>query len=190
MTPAHIDADAMNCLRSFGFLEDLEHFVAANPGISEPLLCVAGVARRELNPIQRDILRLETAGVLKVVEVLARSPASQQLRRLREKHRGIDRGEAEAIAWLLAANRVIPFVSCDRRARGIANEEGLPAWDILDLVHEWKVAGVLSLGTACHKLAAWSDDRSAPWRPRDFQGVEGTLRQRYGPKYLVGFEDR
>lgn len=190
MTPVVIDADALNCLRSFGLLEGLEQFVLANATKPEPLRCVGYVARHELNPIQDYIARLQATGVLGVLEIPARSAASEQWRQLRRKYPGIDKGEAEAIAWLLTAEAKLPFVSCDIRARHIANQERLRAWDPLDLVHEWIASGVLSLAAACAKLVAWSDDRGARWRPRDYQGVEATLRQRYGGGYLTRLEER
>lgn len=186
MTPVVIDADAVNCLRSFGLLGDVERFIAANPRSTQPLLCVGYVARHELNPISSEIERLERTGVLKVVDVLARSPASEERRALLRRHPGIDKGEAEAIAWLRATSSELPFVSCDREARRIASDERLIAWDALDLVHEWIAGGVLPLETARTRLAAWSDNPGAPWRPRDFEGVEPTLRRRYGRRYLVG----
>lgn len=190
MTPIVIDADAVHCLRSFGLLDGLERFVAANQLTPEPLLCMGCVARRELNPIQDEVKRLEALGVLKVSEVLARSPTSVQLRQLRERHRGIDKGEAEAIAWLVTTGLRLPFVSCDVRAREIARAERITAWDVLDLVHEWIAASVLSLDAASDRLVDWSDDRGARWRPRDFVGVEATLRQRYGQGFLLLFDAR
>jgi predicted nucleic acid-binding protein len=190
MTPVVIDADAVNCLRSFGLLHDLEQFIVANSIATKPLLSVGYVARHELNQISNEIERLEKVGVLGVVDVLARSPASVARRALLQRHPGVDKGEAEAIAWLLTNARELPFVSCDVEARRIALVERLTAWDTLDLVHEWIVGGVLSLETARTKLAAWSDNPGARWRPRGFEGVEATLRQRYGQCYLVGFENR
>jgi hypothetical protein len=112
MTPVVIDADAINCLRSFGLLGDIARFVVANPTTPNPLLCVGYVARHELNPICEEIERLEALGVLEVVDA------------------------------------------------------------------------------ARTRLVAWSDDRGSRWRPRDFEGVEPTLRRRYGLGFLVGFADR
>jgi predicted nucleic acid-binding protein len=190
MTPVVIDADAVHCLRSFGLLVDLERFIVASGANASPLLCVGYVARHELNPIHDELERLEALGVLSVVTVLAKSPASNMRRELRRRHIGIDKGEAEAIAWLLTQERAHPFVSCDVRARRIAADERLRAWDVLDLVHEWIAAGVLSSEEARLRFVAWSDDRGGRWRPRDFEGVEATLRRRYGASYLVRLADR
>lgn len=190
MTPVVIDADAFHCLRSFGLLGYLEGFCRNGTAPSAPLLCVGYVAHHELNAIHAEIERLVATGVIRVLQIATRSPSSTAGRELRQRHRGIDKGEAEAIAWLLTENPRFPFVSCDVRARRIAHDEGIVAWDPLDLVHEWIIAGVLSADDARSRLVSWTDDPHARWRPRDFRGVEETLRQRFGHEYLVRFEDR
>ncbi len=184
MTPAAIDADAIHCIRTFGLIAELEGHLATAGVVLPLLICTGYVARHELNPIAGKVAEWEASGLLRIEDVLARSPASQTRRALQERHRGMDKGEAEMIAWILSCSPSTPFVSCDVRALAIARRERVQAWDVLDLVHEWLASRVVTLEAAHACLASWVDDPKARWRPRGFRGIEPTLRDRYGRNYL------
>ncbi|MCA9707954.1 MAG: hypothetical protein KDK70_19030 [Myxococcales bacterium] len=184
MTPVVVDADAVHCMRTFGLLEH----VSKTP--LPPLVCTGYVAHHELNPLASEVAAWEAAGLLRVESIPTRSPASRMRRALRERHRGIDKGETEMIAWILACSPTTPLVSCDVRARAIAAQERIVAWDVLDLVHEWLACSIVAIEDARRCVLPWLDDPKARWRPRDFDGLELTLRNRYQDAYLQPFQHR
>lgn len=102
----------------------------------------------------------------------------------------IDKGESELIAWLLEEDPEVPFVTCDRRAQRIAEQEKLVTWDVLDLVHEWLCLQVLAQSEAERCLLPWQDDPHSRWCPKDYVGLGPTLQMRYGRQYLQQLADR
>jgi hypothetical protein len=190
VTPVVLDADALHCLRSYGLSTELEKHVATAAVEAAPLICTSFVAHHELNPLAKEVEQWTSLGLLEIKDVPSRSLASEFRRELRRRHRGIDKGEAEIISWIVTSSRGTPFVSCDVRAREIARAEKILAWDVLDAIHEWLACKMLHHDAAQRCVAPWSDDPHARWRPRDFDGLEATLRKRYGNAYLSPLERR
>jgi len=96
-----------------------------------------------------------------------RTPADRLYRQLKDT--GVDKGEAEAIAW--AASLPEPdrplFISADRGARVAAAKQQVRAGDVLDLVVLLVENCVLLKETARAKLAPWADREQQLGRPRD-----------------------
>lgn len=180
----------MHCIRTFGLLAAVERQAQVAVVSSPPLICTGFVAHHELNSIADEVASWQACGLLRVEDVPSRSPASLRRRSLRQAHPGMDKGETEMLAWILACSPSTPFVSCDARALMIATAERVFAWDVLDLVHEWLACGLISMDTARECLAPWNDDPKARWRPKKFQGIEPTLRSRYESGYLQPLEVR
>ncbi|MEP7124687.1 MAG: hypothetical protein ABJE95_27410 [Byssovorax sp.] len=129
-------------------------------------------ARHELNDIDADIKALESNGYLTVKSVERRTPADSLYRKLKET--GVDKGEAEAIAWaatLPDSDRPI-FISADRAARVAAAKQSVREGDVLDLVVLLVESGALSKETARTKLAPWADREQQLGRPRDLLPFE------------------
>lgn len=167
-----LDADAFLCLRKLSVLDLLR-------GSEEvDLIATEFIARHELSPLQADVKALEKEGRLRVEAVTVRTPAHQTFRQLRKE--GVDKGEAEAIAWAmcLAPDRRPLFVSNDAAARRCAERNGVPVVDVMGLAVEIVEGGVLSLAEVRERLAPWEDSRQSFGRPGDFSTFDETYRRR------------
>ena len=165
MTLPVVDADAFLLARRVGLIERL----IAGP-IREVLFVMTGrIARNELNAVQREVTKLEQSGRLVVETILARSEESKRAKTLTRQ--GVDRGEAEAIAWIIsqADPSGFAFVSCDNKARMTAGAEGVAAWDVLDLTGHWHRVGLVGLEQIDEMFREWQDNPKSAWRPADFK---------------------
>ncbi|TMQ06889.1 MAG: hypothetical protein E6J90_45030 [Deltaproteobacteria bacterium] len=175
MTHYLIDSDAFLALRSLKLLSDL----CVRLPSDEPLLMVGHAAYVELNPLQREIGALRSAGSLVVHEVVVKSAAGQHMKELRRS--GIDKGEAEAIAWALdddRGNLRLIFVSVDARARRHAENNRLVAVDIMGAIVEWVEEGLLDRSIAMQRVTVWDDRAQERGRPRDYDTFDRTYAHR------------
>jgi predicted nucleic acid-binding protein len=163
-----IDADAFNHLRSLGFTSRFA-------GARVKILLTQYVARKELCQLSADIQSLESSGTITVMPVSARD---ETFKRLRQD--GVDKGEAESIAWALSlprSERPI-FISCDKGARKNAEKNGVPCGDILDLLISLIDRGIMREEDVRELLLPWDDKRQQRGRPADFSSFDATVKQR------------
>jgi predicted nucleic acid-binding protein len=166
-----LDADAFIQLYSLGVfvLPQLQHASSLSLALTEY------VARHELSSLGQVTSALEARRLLVIQQVSSRDPNWKRL-----KQEGVDKGEAEAIAWALgepAQKRPI-FVSVDARARKTAMEHGLRTADLLDFTLALIDAGVISESDARTLLAPWEDRRQQRGRPKDFTTFDETVPRR------------
>ena len=138
------------------------------------------VARNELNALADDVRALEQAGALSVEEIYKGSPEAKRAKELRDNENA-DRGEAELLAWATSdpGRREYRFVSCDRKARRLAEALGLQTGDVLDLGIHWLRLGLVSLETLDDAFAPWEDANPGElWRPRDFTTTKDAIAAR------------
>lgn len=130
----------------------------------------------ELSSIRSSQLEpLVRAGRIELHEVTAKTEAWARWRTLRRE--GVDKGEAEAIAWALGepeARRPM-FVSIDGGARGRAERAKLDAVDLGDLAASVVAVGVLTEAAVAGKLAVWDDSTQELGRPKNWTGVAESL---------------
>lgn len=174
MTSSYLlDADAFHALRTLGLIEPICQRLSPD----RPLLMTAIIARIELNPLQRLIAELVTARRLVVHEVGHATPAGRRFKELRRN--GVDRGEAEAIAWSLETASEPPiFVSVDARARKEATKNGLTALDVMGAIVDWIEDGMLDRAVASQALGVWADRSQECGRPKDFTDFQDTYGRR------------
>jgi predicted nucleic acid-binding protein len=173
--PILFDADAFLCVRKISLLRLLE----AAPSSQQQWLMTEYVARHELNTVAQEILAFEQRGRLKVEAVAVRgSSAAARFKQLRVD--GVDKGEAEAIAWAMGldpAERPL-FISNDRDARAVGRANAVPSGDVMDLVVEMIVSDVAPKDLVREAVAVWDDKRQDLCRPGDYQGFEATYARR------------
>lgn len=145
----------------------------------EPLLMVGYPANVELNLLQNEISVLQAAGSLMVHDVVVKSPAGQRMKEL--KKQGVDKGEAEAIAWLVETfDRTTrpAFVSVDVRARKHATANQVLALDMMGAIVDWVEEGLLLMETARIVEAVWDDQAQQRGRPSDYDTFDRTFSHR------------
>jgi predicted nucleic acid-binding protein len=140
---------------------------------------VGYAANVELNPLQREIAVLKSRGHLAVHDVVKKSPTGERMRSL--IRRGVDKGEAEAIAWAIETferdERPI-FVSVDFNARRNAINNQLVAVDLMGAIVEWVEDGMLDRVKAMELTVVWDDRGQEQGRPSDYVTFEHTYAQR------------
>lgn len=164
-----LDADAFNCLRSLGLLTRLREK-------QEFRVLMTGYVRdHDLCSLQADLAELSSQQKLEVFSLRASDPEFRRLRR-----DGVDRGEAEAIAWALSQPKSARpvFISNDRRARERALKERVPAGDLLDLLVEYVRRGLLAEPDVQAVADIWDDRHQERCRPRDWDGYSATWSRR------------
>ena len=162
-----IDTDAVLCLRHLGLLPA---FLGA-PAFERRMGQFA--ARHELSDIQAEVERWEARGELEVVALSARDKTLRQLKQV------VDKGEAEALAWMTAHGEDGDlFISNDKLARQTAYKHGLAAGDAFELLVRMVVSGVLSRAALREATAVWEDPRRSFCRPADYDGFDGTYDRR------------
>lgn len=175
MTRYLIDSDAFHAMRKLGLLSEL----CRGLGADRPLIMVGQAAYVELNPLQAEIASLKAQGFLIVHEVIARSGAGQRAKELRRS--GVDKGEAEAIAWATQNTRRNErplFVTLDSAARKHAEANRLIALDLMDAIVDWIEEGILDRGTVARLTVVWDDRTQEIGRPRNYDGFESTYSRR------------
>lgn len=158
-----IDTDAFLALRSLSVLREMQ----AAQVLTGVIVMCQYAALHELCDISAEIAAFKLSGHLSVKEVERRTPADRLYRQLKDT--GVDKGEAEAIAWaasLPEADRPL-FISVDRRARVAAVKQDVRAGDVMDRVVLLVEDGVLLKETARAKLAPWADREQQRGRPSD-----------------------
>ncbi len=169
-----LDADAFIALRSLSLLKTM----CGSASLPRPLGMTQYVARHELSTLAFEIGALEQSGILKVHPVLARSEQGQNWKRLLRE--GVDKGEAESIAWAMGQDRSGRplFVSVEPRARQAAEREGVPNGDLMDLVVDLVERGIVDRESARGATGIWEDRRQQLGRPRDFTTFDETYERR------------
>ena len=153
--------------------------VAPSSADATPRATLTGrIARNELSTLAETVRDLESRGLLHVEEVRAGTAAARRAKQLRSS---VHRGEAEALGWALADHvSALPvFISCDRRARQVAHNNGLLCGDVFDLALAWHGFGLADLPELESAFAEW--DSGPPgklWRPQDFRSVKEELARR------------
>jgi predicted nucleic acid-binding protein len=140
---------------------------------------VGYAANVELNPLQKEIAGLKIRGYLAVHDVVKKSPAGERMRSLIRQ--GVDKGEAEAIAWAIETferdERPI-FVSVDFNARRNAINNQLVAVDLMGAIVEWVEDGMLDRVKAMELTVVWGDRGQEQGRPSDYVTFEHTYAKR------------
>ncbi|WP_424674320.1 hypothetical protein [Candidatus Binatus sp.] len=148
-----------------------------------PILLTEYIARHELNSIQTEITACENQGSVTVVGLSAANPTYKSLLK-----RGVHKGGAEAIAWILAQSSDLRplFVSADRGAIRAAKNQKLSATDVMGLIVEAIAAKVLSIDQARSALDVWNDPGPGVGKPPDYEDFDETLvrRRNHPPDYL------
>jgi hypothetical protein len=172
--PVLIDADAFLLTRSVSLLALLRRA----PSFPRPALMTEWIARYELASLTDLRRELEAEGFLRVESIERRTEADRRYRGLRNER--LDKGEAEAIAWVLGlppGERPI-FVSHDRAALMGGRRHGIVCGDVMDLVVEAVESAVLLREDARAALSVWEDPQQRFFRPRDFTTFDETYARR------------
>lgn len=93
---------------------------------------------------------------------------------------GVDKGEAESIAWALdypKSSRPV-LVTQDGGARKEAKRNKVPVIDIMDFVIELVDIDAVDLSVAREALSIWEDKSQQRCRPRDFTTFDKTYARR------------
>jgi hypothetical protein len=177
-----LDADATVAMRGLSLLRCL-----LETGVS--VAFTGFIYDHELRrPAELELHRAR--GRVRVHHVFGRTEADQRRRRLLSEDR-LDKGEAEAIAWLLEARtNVMWFVTLDQRARQVARANGVFAVDVAELAAGLVVAKVLDHDIVRTHLCVWDDVRNQSGRPRkwglfddDFPRLLADIRSRWDDRF-------
>ncbi len=160
-----LDADATINLRSLGVLE-----VLLKSDIT--LTWTSYVFENELSSLQAELGPLRMSRRLHVAEVRTRTTAHALYKQLKQD--GVDKGEAEAIAW--SRNNVETrgprfFVSDDGHARASAGDDP-PAIRSAECVALLVATGRLKLHRARELLSVWDDRSQHQGRPKRWQSFD------------------
>lgn len=176
------DADAFICVRAMSLLRLLR----SSPVLTTPMLMTEYVARHELRDVQTDVDSLVKEGRLNIHQVSRRKtdPSGQRYREYIAE--GLDKGEAESLAWVMGLGSERPFfVSNDGEARAGFRRLSAPAGDVLDLIVDAVESGGVPLEAAREVAsAAWDDRPNNQCRPRDYTDFDASYarrRSRHGP---------
>jgi len=157
-----LDADATVVMRGLSLFSTII-------GTSVPLYFTGFIYHHELRSL-RDLETLRERGRITIHDVRLRTPEND-VRRSLERDAGVDKGEAEAMAWLWAEEErtnEIWFVTLDRRARAVAAARGLNTANVAEtaaLLVLWEVIGVAD---ARNHLLVWDHRRHQAGRPKDW----------------------
>ncbi|HVZ86649.1 MAG TPA: hypothetical protein VHG72_06760 [Polyangia bacterium] len=138
------------------------------------------VARHELHDVASDIATLEEEKRLKVEPVSTRKsdPQGQRFREYRSE--GMDKGEAESLAWVKGATGELPlFISNDGGARNGFARHRAPVGDVMDLIVEAVTSGAVQLAEVREVASvAWDGRPNNQCRPKDYSAFDATFEQR------------
>jgi predicted nucleic acid-binding protein len=171
-----LDADAFLCLRSL----DLLRRICASALRDEPLIMTEYIARKELSSVATLVQSMVDSGCLKIVLVSAskHTETGRLWKELRTER--IDKGESEALAWVLpmkAATRPV-FVSREVAARRVAKERHVPSTDVFGFVVALVEAGWLTRPEAETALQIWDDKRQELCKPSDWLSFDVNYAKR------------
>ena len=96
-------------------------------------------------------------------------------RRLRKS---VDKGEAEAIAWLVKTREPFVFVTRDARAARAAIAEKVLCTDVLGLAVDLLALQAFTESDARIALSTWDDKSQQVCRPRDWNGFDEAVARR------------
>jgi predicted nucleic acid-binding protein len=164
-----LDADAFHCLRSLGAIRYL-----LDSKVRVRLVLTEYVARHELSMLAEDVARLESVGALEIKPVSSRDPDYKQLQK------EVDKGEAEAMAWLLkqARDERPFFISNDKKALRTARSNRIKSGDILDMLIDLMDTNALHEDAVREILTVWEDKKQQRGRPADFTTFRSSVAQR------------
>lgn len=169
-----LDTDAYNFSRKLSLLGRL---LAVSP--TQVRLVLTGyIARHELSPLFDEIKEYESSEKLSIHDLERRGEANELFKSVRKD--GIDKGESEAIAWLLLQDpgtRPI-FISCDNKAVAVAKKRRLVAGDLLDLALVMIRAGLAPRDDVAAALVPWEEAGFGLGKPRDFESLAIAMKAR------------
>jgi predicted nucleic acid-binding protein len=150
-----------------------------------PTIVTEWIAKRELATIESELSAALAANQIEGKTLPATDPLYRELRRT------VDRGEAEAIAWMANrpnARELLVFATCDRGAMAAARARRVECTDILGVVIDMLRAGALGEDEAAVALSVWDDKSQQRGRPSDWRGFSETraLRLARGFPYPPG----
>lgn len=172
-----LDADATINLRSLGLLTWLVES-------DVDLTWTSFVFEHELSGLLGELEPLRDRGRVNVYGLQARTRAFGAFKEL--KRQGLDKGEAEAIAWArdIKASQPRFFVSDDRAARRVAGDNPT-AISTAECVALLVAMGKLDLEAARELLAVWDDQSKQHGRPKGWRCFDDDF-----PALLRGVERR
>lgn len=114
------------------------------------------------------------------------SAQNHDFKRLRQQ--GVDKGEAEIIAWLLTLRKSdrLLLVLRDVRATAAARAEKLGCTDLLGLAIDMFKMGAITESEARTVLSVWDDKTQQLGRPRDWDEFDRTWARRQASGYPYG----
>lgn len=164
-----IDSDAFLCVRRLSLLDTICR------AEGQRFVVMEYAARHELSSVSAQIDDLAARGILTLARVLARTEAFTVFRALLRS--GVDKGEAEAIAWAMHADPSAIFVSNDAAARRHAIANRVQADDVLGLAVSLVRAGAAE-DEVLGKLRIWEDPGQQLCKPRGFVSLDVAWRSR------------
>lgn len=169
MSSVILDSDAFLCVRKLSILET----ICRTGGRRYVLMEYA--ARHELNSVSSQIDDLVARSGFTLARVVVRTEAYTAFRDLQRG--GVDKGEAEAIAWAMHHDPTAIFVSNDVAARRLAHARKLRAEDVLGLAVLLVQDGAAE-DEVLNKLRVWEDPGQQLCKPRGFVSLEIAWRER------------
>jgi predicted nucleic acid-binding protein len=146
-----------------------------------PVVFTGFAARHELVMLQKELEFAASENRIRIEDLSFRDPHLRRLKQL------VDKGEAEAIAWLLSQSRSgrPVFVTRDAVAARQAIAERLSCTDVLGVIVDLLHLKMLTTDEAKEMLAVWDDKAQMLCRPRDWEGFDSTVtaRQQRGAPY-------
>lgn len=163
------DSDAWDCARKLGIL---------GPALSHagcvPVVLTDYIRLNELSRLSNEIEAAVSAGMVVAKSVEAADPTYRRLKKL------VDKGEAEAIAWLVKTREPLVFVTRDAGAARAAVGEKVLCTDLLGLVVDLMRLQAISEEDARTALSTWDDKSQQVCRPRDWAGFDESVMCRQG----------
>lgn len=173
-----LDADAWLNLRSLtvGSQRLIDRLLQLGEPF-RPSILTEWIAKRELISIERELSAALATGQIEGRTLPARDPTFLELKQK------VDRGEAEAIAWMVGRpNRgdLLVFVTCDHGAQQAARGQRVEVTDPFGVVVDMLRAGALTEEEVEVGLSVWDDKSQQRGKPADWRGFRETLGLRVG----------
>ncbi len=160
-----LDADATINLRSLGLLE-----VLVRSGVD--LAVTSHAFENELSSLQAELVPHRDSGRIAVPAVVVRTPAHRAYKELL-RQKGVDKGEAEAIAWCRDNPPALPrfFVSDDVGARTACKKDPV-AISTADCAALLVATGHLTEAKCRELLGVWDDSSKQHGRPKKWRSFD------------------